>query len=92
MDEALTFTQNYLDAIEAARIKQGRSHSDIARSAFPTQRDPVGTYRKVRNSGRTLKLPDAYRLAHAVHQDFSSLCWQVSQAMQGYSLKAPSPE
>jgi len=89
MDEALTFTENYLEAIEAARIKQGRSHSDIARAAFPTQLDPVGTYRKVRNSGRTLKLADAYRLAQAVHHDFASLCWQVSQAMQGYSIPTP---
>ena len=82
MDEALLFSQNFLDAIEAARIRQGRSHSDIARTAFPTQKDPVGTYRKLRNSGRTVKLADAYRLAQAVQLDFSSLCWQVSQAMQ----------
>lgn len=89
MDEALKFTQNFLDAIEAARLKQGRSHSDIAREAFPLQRDPVGTYRKVRNSGRSLKLADAFRLAQAVHQDFSSLCWQVAQATEGYSLSVP---
>ena len=81
MDEALTFTQRYLDSIEAARLKQGRSHSDIARAAFPLQQDPVGTYRKVRNSGRSLKLQDAYRLAQAVHHDFASLCWQVSQSL-----------
>lgn len=84
MDEALTFTQRYLDAIEATRIRQGRSHSDIAREAFPLQQDPVGTYRKVRNSGRTMKLQDAYRLAQAVHQDFASLCWQVSQSIPGH--------
>ncbi len=90
MDEALRFTENFLEAIETARIKQRRSHSDIAREAFPTQKDPVGTYRKVRNSGRTLKLADAYRLAQAVHLDFASLCWQVSQAMQGYSIPTPS--
>ncbi|WP_461210095.1 hypothetical protein [Desulfocurvus sp. DL9XJH121] len=83
MDEALDFTQRYLDAIEAARIRQGRSHSDIARAAFPLQQDPVGTYRKVRNSGRSLKLQDAYRLAQAVHQDFASLCWRVSQSLPG---------
>jgi hypothetical protein len=82
MDEALLFSQNFLDAIEAARIQQGRSHSDIARAAFPAQRDPVGTYRKLRNSGRTVKLADAYRLAQAVQLDFASLCWQVSQAMR----------
>lgn len=92
MDKALTFTENFLEAIEAARIKQRRSHSDIARAAFPTQKDPVGTYRKVRNSGRTLKLADAYRLAQAVHHDFASLCWQVSQAMQGESAPVPSGE
>ncbi|MCK9239398.1 hypothetical protein [Desulfocurvus sp.] len=81
MDDALIFSQNFLDAVEAARIRQGRSHSDIARAAFPAQRDPVGTYRKLRNSGRTVKLADAYRLAQAVQLDFASLCWQVSQAM-----------
>lgn len=90
MDEALIFSQNFLDAIEAARIRQGRSHSDIARAAFPTQKDPVGTYRKLRNSGRTVKLADAYRLAQAVQLDFSSLCWQVSQAMQTPGA-APAP-
>ncbi|WP_028586294.1 hypothetical protein [Desulfocurvus vexinensis] len=90
MDEALIFSQNFLDAIEAARIRQGRSHSDIARAAFPTQKDPVGTYRKLRNSGRTVKLADAYRLAQAVQLDFSSLCWQVSQAMQAPGT-APAP-
>lgn len=89
MDTANAFTERFLDAIEAARIKQGRSHSDIARAAFVAQKDPVGTYRKVRNSGRTLKLADAYRLAQAVHQDFSSLCWQVSQATEGETIPSP---
>ncbi len=81
MEKADRFVQVYLETIEVLRQKQGLSHSDIARAAFPLQQDPVGTYRKVRNSGRGLKLTDACRLAQAVQQDFAALCWQVSQSL-----------
>ncbi|GAB6177495.1 hypothetical protein JCM16814_23860 [Desulfobaculum senezii] len=79
MQDAISFTHAFLDAIEDARKTQGRTHSDIARSAFPDLRDPVGAYRKIRNSGQSLRLPDAFRLAKAVHQDFPSLCWKAMQ-------------
>ncbi|NJB68515.1 hypothetical protein GGQ74_002188 [Desulfobaculum xiamenense] len=79
MQEALAFTQQFLEAVESARIALGRSHSDIARAAFPEHRDPVGAYRKIRNSGQNLRLQDAYRLAFAVQQDFPSLCWRAMQ-------------
>lgn len=81
MDKAVEFTQLFLEVIETLRQEQNRTHSDIARAAFPSQKDPVGTYRKIRNSGQNLRLQDAYRLVTATHQDFAATCWKVTQAM-----------
>ncbi|SKA64103.1 hypothetical protein [Desulfobaculum bizertense] len=82
MEEATHFVHAFMQAIEEARLSQGRSHSDIARAAFPEHRDPVGAYRKIRNSGQNLRMEDAVRLARAVHVDFPALCWTAQQSLK----------
>lgn len=89
MEEALHFAKLFLDYVDQARRKLGMSHSDLARAAFPGHQDPVGCWRKIRNHNQHLKVVDGYRLAHAIYQDFASICWKISQSMEGYSLPVP---
>lgn len=92
MEEALLFTKLFLEYVDQARRRHGLSHSDIARAAFPEHSDPVGCWRKVRNHNQHLKVVDAYRLAHAIYQDYASIAWKISQSMEGYSLPVPPAE
>jgi len=89
MEEALLFTTKFLEYVDQARRRHGLSHSDIARAAFPGHSDPVGCWRKIRNHNQHLKVVDAYRLAHAISQDYASIAWKISQTMEGYSLPVP---
>jgi len=88
MDEAGVFTRMFLEYLDQARERLGFSHSDLARAAFTGHRDPVGCWRKIRNQNQNLRMTDAYRLAVAVNQDIASICWKISQNMEGYSLPA----
>ena len=89
MDQAHLFVRAFIDYIEDATQTQGLNHSAIARAAFPEQRDPIGTYRKIRNMNQNLRLQDAYRLSVAVGQDFASICWKISQSIESYAVAAP---
>lgn len=78
----MTIERAFIALAMAKADAAGLSHSELARRAFAETKDPVGKWRKIRNSGGGLHVAEAAALARALCLDLSALVWQAEQAQK----------